>query len=74
MDIYIVTLIGVLTDTRVWAFKSYDDAKRQMELLISYQSGYDIRQYDEMCTDCIKGYSCGAECDVEIQIHKTKLT
>lgn len=74
MDIYIVTLIGVGTDTRAWAFKSYDDAKRKMELLTSYQSGYDIRQYEELCHDCIKGYSCGAECDVEIQIHKEKLT
>ena len=74
MEVYIVTLIGVGTDTRVWAFKSYEDAKRQMERLTSYQNGYDIREYEEMCRDCIKGFSFGAECDVEIQIHKEKIT
>ena len=66
---FVVTAIGVGIDTRVSLHETYEGAKRQMEELMSCK-GYDMRDAEEMCHDCYKGYCVEPQRDVEVQIHK----
>lgn len=69
---FVVTAIGVGIDTRVSLHETYEGARRQMEELMSC-NGYDMRDAEEMCYDCYKGYGVVPECDVEVQIHKAEV-
>ena len=69
---FVVTAIGVGIDTRVSLHETYEGARRQMEELMSC-NGYDMRDAEEMCHDCYKGYGVKPECDVEVQIHKVEV-
>lgn len=68
--IYIVTTIGVGTSTTAMAFKKMDDA-------ISYAMGlegeYDMMYVENVAKNCRKGFSNRVQCDIEIEIHETKL-
>jgi hypothetical protein len=66
---YIVTAIGVGIDTNVSAWDTHDSALEHMDNLLKQ---YDICDKQEMCTDCVKGFSKTAQCDVEIQAQYVK--
>jgi hypothetical protein len=63
---YVVTAIGVGIDTNVSVWDSHNSALEHMDNLLKQ---YDICDKQEMCTDCVKGFSKTAQCDVEIQSH-----
>ena len=67
MEAYVVTTIGVCMDTGVSVHKTYDEAKEEMMKEIAFHQMTDT---EEMCKDCVKGYSPVAQCEVEVQIHK----
>jgi hypothetical protein len=69
---FVVTAIGVGIDTRVSLHETYEGARKQMIELMTY-NGYDIRDAEEMCHDCYKGYGVKPQCDVEVQIHKAEV-
>lgn len=66
---YVVTAIGVGIDTNVSVWDTHDGAVNHMNTLIKE---YDICDKQEMCKDCIKGFSKTAHCDVEIQAQYVK--
>lgn len=66
---YVVTAVGVGIDTNVSVWDTHDSAVKHMETLIKE---YDICDSQEMCTDCVKGFSKTAQCDVEIQAQYVK--
>lgn len=66
---YVVTAIGVGIDTNVSVWDTHDGAINHIDTLIKE---YDICDKQEMCVDCIKGFSKTAHCDVEIQAQYTK--
>lgn len=72
MKLFIVTAIGVGIDTSVSLHETYEGARKRMMELMSC-NGYDIRDAEEMCHDCYKGYAAGPECDVEVQIHSAEV-
>ena len=66
---YVVTAIGVGIDTNVSLCETYCEAIKKMDSLIEE---FDICDIQEMCIDCIKGFSRRARCDVEVQAHYVK--
>lgn len=63
---YVVTAIGVGIDTNVSVWDTHNRAVKYIDTLLKE---YDICDSQEMCTDCVKGFSKTAHCDVEIQAH-----
>lgn len=70
MKLFIVTTIGVGTDTEAKPFRTHEDAHKYMYDVIDRML---MRDFEGMCKDCIKGFSNVAQCDIEIQIHETEL-
>ena len=66
---YVVTAIGVGIDTNVSVWDTHDNAVKYMDTLLKE---YDIVDKQDMCTDCVKGFSKTAQCDVEIQAQYVK--
>jgi hypothetical protein len=66
---YVVTAIGVGIDTNVSVCETYHEAVKRMDGLFEE---FDICDRQEMCTDCVKGFSRTAQCDVEVQAHYIK--
>ena len=66
---YVVTAIGVGIDTNVSLCETHCEAIKRMDRLFEE---FDICDRQEMCTDCIKGFSRVAKCDVEVQAHYVK--
>lgn len=66
---YVVTAIGVGIDTNVSVWDTHDNAVKHMDTLLKE---YDIVDKQDMCTDCVKGFSKTAHCDVEIQAQYVK--
>ena len=71
MKIFIVTTIGVVFSTEAKPFRTYEEAHKYMYDVVDRMLMHD---FEEMCKDCIKGFSNVAQCDIEIQIHETELS
>ena len=67
---FAVTAIGVGIDTKVSVWETFELAHKEMHNLID---DFLMRDFEEMCINCIKGFSNKAQCDVEIQIHAVTL-
>ena len=68
--LYVITAIGVSNDTEVHFAYSHDEAS---SVAVELLKEFGIKEFQEMCYDCWKGFSnrCGA--DVEVEIHEKML-
>lgn len=70
MQIYTVTAFGVGVSTEAQSFLTKGEAYSWVQI---YRKSHKIEKVELMCTDCWKGYSVSAQCDVEIEIHRTEV-
>jgi hypothetical protein len=66
MQIYIVTAFGVGVSTEAQSFLTKGEAYKWIQ---TYRKCLKIVEAELVCTDCWKGYSVAAQCDVEIEVH-----
>lgn len=68
--IYVITVIGVGINTEVhlkW------NEKEAVDFAMNLLEEFDIKEPEEMCYECWKGFSDKAQCDVEIEVHERPL-
>lgn len=70
MQIYTVTAFGIGVSTETRSFLTKGEAYKWVQI---YRKCHKIEEVELMCTDCWKGYSVTAQCDVEIEIHRTDI-
>lgn len=68
MQIYTVTAFGVGVSTETQSFLTKGEAYKWIQI---YGKCHKIEKAELMCTDCWKGYSITAQCDVEFEVHRT---
>jgi len=68
MQIYTVTAFGVGVSTEAQSFLTRGEAYKWIQI---YRKCHQIEKVELICTDCWKGYSVSAQCDVEIEVHRT---
>lgn len=69
-EVYVVTAIGVLIDTKVIVCETFNIANRAVEEL---KDEYGLKKTKTVCFGCIKGYGEKVHCDVEIEIHSKSI-